>query len=176
LTLPKPSRRLLIAVAGLLLVAACSPKYDWRELVVADGQVRAVFPARVQTEKRDIDLAGQRIAFSLSAANVGDSYFAVGYAPFPGATAQDEATRTRLGEELIRSLYVNLHVSPPDPLPAFGSEVEVRSIEGEPRWSLAKVWVTDHSLIEVVALGSVNSLPREEAHDFVRQANLPGIH
>jgi hypothetical protein len=174
LTLPKPGRHVLIAVVGSLLLAACSPKYDWRELDVADGRVHAAFPARVLTEKRDIDVAGQRIAFSLSAANVGDSYFAVGYAPLPDATAQDPAARTRMGEALMRSLYVNLHIPPPEPLPAFGSELEVRSLVGEPRWSLAKVWVTDHALVEVVALGSVNSLPREEAHDFVRQATLAG--
>jgi hypothetical protein len=176
LTLPKPGRRLLFAVAGSLLLAACSPKYDWRELDVADGQVHAAFPARVLTEKRDIDLAGQRVAFSLTAANVGDAYFAVGYAPLPAAAAQDKSARIRLGEALIRSLYVNLHVNPPDPLPAFGSEVQVHSTQGEPRWLLAKVWVTDHSLVDVVALGSVKSLPAEPARDFVRQAKPVGAY
>ena len=69
------------AVAGLaLLVAACSPSYNWREVDVADGHVRAAFPDRVMTDTRDLKLDTHTLSFTLASATVGEAVFAVGSA------------------------------------------------------------------------------------------------
>jgi hypothetical protein len=39
---------------------------------------------------------------------------------------------------------------------------------GKPGWLRARVWVTDTMLIEAVAAGTVESLPAERAHEFLR--------
>jgi hypothetical protein len=165
-------KRRVLALAAPLLLAACSPEYNWRELDVAGGEVRAAFPARVQTETRNVALAGASLPFTLASAQVDSNYFAVGSAAVPAALLQDAAGRERLGQALMRSLYGNLGVAPPDPLPAFGATLEVQGKGGDDRWSLAKVWVTADAVIEVVALGSRPALPRERAEEFLRQANL----
>ena len=41
------------AIVALAAIVACSPSYNWRELDVADGHVRAAFPDTVKTETRD---------------------------------------------------------------------------------------------------------------------------
>ncbi|MET0186134.1 MAG: hypothetical protein ABW210_11825 [Achromobacter sp.] len=170
-------RALCCAVLPLAaLLSACSPDYNWRELTVADGQVQAIFPARASTESRDLPLGNQKITFSLTTATVGDALFAVGYAPLPPAAQGAPGMPRQLGETLVRSLYANLGVEPPLPLTAFGEDIRITGRSGvagrAPPWLLARVWVTDRALIEVVAMGTAESLTPEHAAEFVRAASI----
>ncbi|CAM4218026.1 hypothetical protein [Bordetella pseudohinzii] len=161
---------LLMGVIGLL--AACSPRYDWRELDVADGQLRAAFPARAQTDSRDLALAGRELHFSLTSAQVEGAVFAVGYAPLPEDLRGKPAAR-ELGEALRRSLYANFGAEPPAGMPEDGAEIEVHAPPGQrDAWLLARIWVTSSMLVEVVATGSRRSLSPEHAREFVRSARL----
>lgn len=162
-----PKKFLRLGAVALLLTA-CSPSYNWRELDVADGHARAAFPARVQTESRELALGGQPLRFSLSAAQVNDAVFAVGYAPLPGPVVGDAAARRALGEALMQSLYANLGADAPEVLPEYGRDIEVHGeAGGKPGWLLARVWVTDSMLIEAVAAGTETSLSADRAHEFM---------
>lgn len=167
-------RRWLAGWLGCLALVACTPEYNWRELDVADGRVRAAFPARVQTDQRDIELGGVKVPFVLASSNVQDAYFAVGIARLPAAVAGDAARRLEVGQSLTRSIYANLHAPVPAALPDFGTPIEVHSDSGEPRWALARVWLTADAAIEVIALGSPASLSNERAREFLQQARLVG--
>jgi hypothetical protein len=154
-------------LAGLL--AACSPTYNWREIEIAGGAARAAFPARVQTDRRPVALAGQALDFSLTSASIEDAVFAVGYAPLPPALAADEAKQRDLGTALMRSLYENLRAQPPAAFPAYGENIEVHGqAGGKPVWLLARVWVQGGMLVEAVATGSEQGLPPDPAHEFVK--------
>ncbi|MCD0505763.1 hypothetical protein [Bordetella petrii] len=169
---PLPARAARLACVALLL-AACSPSYNWRELDVADGHVHAAFPARVQTETRDLALGGQSLRFTLDVAQVDGAMFAVGHAPLPPEIARDPAARDALGRALMESLYANLGMPAPQPLPGYGDEIEVRGKVGQKAgWLMARVWVTDTMLIDAVAAGSQQTLPRERAQEFVRAVKL----
>ncbi|QVQ25068.1 hypothetical protein [Achromobacter deleyi] len=156
-------------VGLVLLLAACSPSYNWRELDVADGHVRAAFPARVSTDTRDLKLDTHTLQFTLASATVGEAVFAVGSAPLPPEIAANPAARQALGVALMRSLYTNMQAPPPTDWPPYGQEIEVRGkAMGKPGWLQAKVWVTDTMLIEAVAAGTEESLPAERAREFLR--------
>ncbi|WP_338880862.1 hypothetical protein WHX56_07185 [Achromobacter veterisilvae] len=158
------------AIVGLaLLVAACSPAYNWREVDVADGHVRAAFPDRVMTDTRDLKLDTHTLRFTLVTANVGEAVFAVGSAPLPPDIAADPVARRALGMALMRSLYTNMQAMPPMEWPPYGEVIEVHGkAMGKPGWLQAKVWVTDTMLIEAVAAGTQESLPAERAREFLR--------
>lgn len=159
--------------AVLLLLAACTPSYNWREIEVADGHARAAFPARAQSETRDIELGGQTLRFTLTMAEVDGAMFAVGHAPLPPAVAADPQARDALGRALRQSLYANLKARPPEPLPGYGDEIVVHGQAGQqPGWLMARVWLTDTMLIDAVAAGTEQSLPRERAQEFVRSVKL----
>src|SRR5690348_2571359 len=81
----RSARRTACLAICAILLGACTPTYNWREVLIADGAARATFPARTATDTRDIPLAGQTLRFSLTSARVGDAVFAVGYAPVPPA-------------------------------------------------------------------------------------------
>ncbi|AVJ26052.1 hypothetical protein [Achromobacter spanius] len=166
--------RFMFKKAGLFLaltlaLAACSPNYNWREMDVADGHVRAAFPARVSTETRELKLDMHALKFTMASATVDEAVFAVGSAPLPPEIAASPAARQALGVALMRSLYTNMQAPPPTEWPPYGQEIEVRGkAVGKPGWLQAKVWVTDTMLIEAVAAGTEESLPAERAREFLR--------
>ena len=165
--------RLPRVMAAALLLAACMPSYNWRELEVADGHARAAFPARVQAETRDITLGGQTLRFTLTMAEVNNAMFAVGHAPLPPDIASDPAARDALGRALTQSLYANLGAQAPQPLPAYGDEIVVHGRAGQQAgWLMARVWVTDTMLIDAVAAGTEQTLPVERAQEFVRAVKI----
>lgn len=156
-------------LALALALAACSPRYNWREVDVADGHVRAAFPDRVMTDTRDLRLDTHTLRFTLATATVGDAVFAIGSAPLPPEIAANPGARQALGRALVSSLYANMQAPPPTEWPALGQEIEVHGkAMGKPGWLQAKVWVTDTMLIEAVAAGTQESLPAERAREFLR--------
>ncbi|ANN80723.1 hypothetical protein BAU07_23345 [Bordetella flabilis] len=157
------------------LATACTPTYNWREIAVADGAVRANFPARVQTDTREIVLAGRSLRFSLTSARVGDGVFAVGHAPLPPELAGDVAGQRKLADGMLAALHQNLGAAPPAVPQPYGADIEVRGqAGGHPVWALARIWVRDNVLVEAVATGSEQGLPAAPAREFVQSVRLGG--
>ena len=156
--------------AFTLVLAGCSPEYNWRELDAADGLARAAFPARMQSETRPLVLANTEVSFTLSVATVKGAMFAVGGAPFPEAVKRDPAQRVAIGQALGEAAYANLGATPPQTLPTDGTPFEVRG--GGARadtWLLMRIWVTDDAVVEAMALGSDTTLPADRAREFADQ-------
>lgn len=152
------------------LLLGCTPEFNWRELSVADDHVVLAFPAKVQTEQRQLQIDDYKLVFSLSAANVGPAVFAVGYAPLPqdlGATQEMSLKRALLGSLFGTS----------------GKEITQAALEGkmfeletvvakQPSVLVARVFVHRGMLIQVVSSGPEKSLPREQAQEFIRSLVL----
>lgn len=162
-----------LAWIAIVLLAGCTPDYNWRQMVVADGHVEALFPARVDSETRTLLLAGQTLPFTLAVAQVGQTMFAVGSAPIPDELELDRAARERMGQVLMRSLYANLGAAVPAVLPPLGEEIEVRGRVGQRlAWVRARVWVTNNMLIEAVVSGGDDEASREEVDTFLREVRI----
>ena len=165
------TRRLAALCAGLaaLMLCACTPEYNWRETVVADGNAQVAFPARIRTEERPVNFDGARLMFSLTSASVGEAVFAVGYARLPADSDEDFA------KSLVRRTVMSLAASGGEPPEAaFAGEVfELDTqVAGQASRLVARVLVHRDFLIEVVASGPKSALPPEQAHDFIRSLVL----
>jgi hypothetical protein len=77
--------RLAVATLALLLVA-CTPGLDWRELKSAEGHFSAVMPGKMLFEARPLSGA-PGVTMYLWSARAGNSLFGVGYADYPAADA-----------------------------------------------------------------------------------------
>jgi len=166
----RPRRRgLLAAVLAGLLLCACTPEYNWRETVVADGNAQIAFPAQVRTEERPMTVDGTRMTFSLMSASVGPAVFAVGYALLPADASED------FGKSLVRRLVSSLAANGGEP-PEGATQGDVFELEttvaGQPSRLVARVLVHRDILIEVVASGPKSALPPEQARDFMRSLVL----
>lgn len=162
--------RRLAVVLLVAVLAACSPEYNWRELIVAEGQIRAAFPARVQTETRTVKLGDVSTSFTVVAASVNDATFAVGHARLPPDAASDSAHRRQLATLLLSSAYTNLGAAPPADVRPSPDAVVVRG-EGARAgtWSLVKVLTTPDGLVQAIAMGRDGDLSMERAREFVDQ-------
>lgn len=164
-------RSLTILCAGLaaLLLGACTPEYNWRETIVADGNAQVAFPARIRTEERPMSFDGVQLTFSLTSASVGDAVFAVGYAKLP-PDANEEFSRS-----LVRRTVMSLAASGGEPSDAaFAGEVFQldTQVAGQASRLVARVLVHRDTLIEVVASGPKAALAPEQAGDFMRSLVL----
>ena len=137
---------------------------------MAEGQIRAAFPARVQTETRTVRLGDVSTSFTVVAASVNDATFAVGHARLPPVVASDAAHRRQLATLLLRSAYTNLGATAPvDVRP--GPEAVVVRGEGirAGTWSLVKVLTTPDGLVQAIAMGRDGDLSMARAREFVDQ-------
>jgi uncharacterized protein involved in outer membrane biogenesis len=67
------------------LVSACTPTYDWREVHGTDAPFSILMPAKPATFSRMVNLNGQHVMMTMTAAEVDKVTFAVGTAALPDA-------------------------------------------------------------------------------------------
>lgn len=183
-------RRLCLSLTLVLLLGACSPTYDWREMAAADGAIQLTFPGKPRSETRSLPLGEGSLPFTLTTVAANDATFAVGHAQLPaseGAEPFDPALFNSVGEALIGNLTrrypaesvtrttVNLrpvHAQRASGLEA--EEIQAESLEdpAAPRL-LARVFRRDDRWIQVVVLGDPSKLSWETARWFVDSVRLP---
>lgn len=157
----------LLIFLGML--AGCSPDYNWRDVAVADGAVKAAFPDTPEIRTRKLLFSGHEIDFTLTVAKVNGALFAVGYGALPEPLRSDAAARDEMGKEAIRSLYRNSGVDEPGTLPGLGTRFVVtgQSPKG-PVTTQATVWAPPHALIEAIVTADSAAFPKQQADDFLR--------
>lgn len=161
----------MIRVALILLVslflAACSPDYNWRQVSVGEGAVMAFFPDKPVTQSRTLQFSGHDIEFALTSAKVGDSLFTVAYAPLPVAVRNDEALSREFAKAVMQSLYRNMGVDEPDPLPTLGASFAIngKAPQGDMRLQ-ATVWLSRGVLVEGLVMATPDAFPEPQAEQF----------
>jgi hypothetical protein len=67
----------LISLVALLLLCACSPTLDWREVRPEGARVVALFPCKPSNDARMVTLDGVRVRMVLLACQAGDTTWAL---------------------------------------------------------------------------------------------------
>ncbi|MBN4664622.1 hypothetical protein HUS70_01170 [Pandoraea nosoerga] len=97
--------RVCLLFAATLVLAACSPRYDWREVHDKDGAYAVTYPAKPTQEARDVKFASGPLPMRMQAARVDAALFAVGVVTLP----HDDATlRQTVLDELRLGLLANV--------------------------------------------------------------------
>jgi len=157
-------------LASLLLLSACYPTYNWRELPVADGLATLAFPGKVDTVKRDIELAGMPVTFVLTTTEVNDTVFSIGWAQLPlqSTAEQRQAAQAALVESLAASMD--------QPAPEIAMTGEMFRLEsardGKALAMVARVLVHYDVAMRVVATGPPDLLTEEVSQNFIRSLEL----
>ncbi|MDQ7968970.1 MAG: hypothetical protein REI95_04940 [Oxalicibacterium faecigallinarum] len=87
----------------LVLLTACSPAFDWREVRNEEFGYLIMMPARPTTVTRDINLDGAIIRMSMTATEVDKLTFAVGSATIPAPNNPQTALES-MKTALIRNI------------------------------------------------------------------------
>ncbi len=159
-----------LAALALLLLAACTPAHDWRQVRSADGAVGALFPCKPQLHERRVVLAGQPVKLALLACEAGGQTW--------GLAEADLADPTRLApvlDALAQSAGDNLGAAAPvvEPLqvpgatPHAGSRrlrLDGRRPDGRAVRMQLAVFVRGTHVYQASVLGE--QLPAEAAQTF----------
>jgi len=72
---------LLVGIlSGSLLIQACSPSLNWRDVRLDQTPVVALFPCKPERAAREVSMDGQTLTLNLLACDAGDAKFALAYA------------------------------------------------------------------------------------------------
>lgn len=155
---------------SVLVLAGCTPEYNWRERSVADDRGVIMFPSRIQTEQRQIDLEGSPTTFSLTSSAVGQAVFSVGFIALPESLSKEKS------QALVKTVVSALAVRAGKQAPESALEGEIFTLEtvvaNKPSLMMARVVVHRGMLIQVVVSGPKQSLSNENALEFVRSLRL----
>lgn len=174
-----------LALAAVLL-AACSPKFDWREIRSAEGGFAIHLPDKPQTVTRDIDFDGTRVAMTMTSTGVGPTMFAVGVARLPPQSLADATAIRRtvafFRDGLVRNIDGAVTWQRPAPLASAGGialraaeAVAARGKIGADRRAAqlaARFYVADDRFYQVVALGAEGELTDDVLEAFFTSFRL----
>jgi hypothetical protein len=173
-------------VAAAALLAACSPKFDWREVRSADGGFVVHLPDKPQTVARAIDIDGRAIEMTMTSTGVGPTMFAVGVARLPAQATADPAAVERtvafFRDALVRNIGGSVTSRRSAPLAATGGRT-LRAAEavaargkvgadGRAAQLAVRLYVADDRFYQVVALGAEGELSDDVLETFFSSFRL----
>lgn len=83
--------RAYLAGLAVLILSACSPRYDWRELHSTQPAWVALFPDKAQTQTRAMNLNGWPLDMTMTVTRVNEISFVLGHATVTGENAGKNA-------------------------------------------------------------------------------------
>lgn len=83
----------LAVVPVAVLLGACSPTYNWRELRVGDLSVAVLLPCKPEQAEREVPLQGQTGTLQMASCDVGDVTFAVASLRVPEGVGLNDAAK-----------------------------------------------------------------------------------
>jgi hypothetical protein len=161
----------------LPLLAACAPKFDWREVRPPDAGFAIALPGRPQVETRALDFDGSKVSMTMASAGVGPTLFAAGAAQLPAAALAPERLEATVGwfsDALLRNLGATDSRSQPAPA-LRGAQTRAAvavtaagrpGTDGRAAQLAARFYVVDDRLYQVVALGAEGEIPPQALETF----------
>ncbi|MGI4847132.1 MAG: hypothetical protein ACRYGK_03205 [Janthinobacterium lividum] len=162
--------KLCLASAALVLMA-CSPTFNWREVHGTAVPYTVLLPAKPASFTRQVNLDGQPVMMEMTAAKVGEVSFAVGSASLPDAAAAAKAL-TAMQKAMVRNIQgaqLEQHPLASRAGNPAGREIEASgtSSSGQPVRLLARFIVRGNRVWQVVVLGATGNWPGEAAGVFL---------
>jgi hypothetical protein len=183
----RPSALIQLLLISAVLLAACSPRFDWREIKSAEAGFSILMPDKPQTATREIDFDGRKIRMMIVSTGIGPTLFAAGMAQLPPeslAAPQLDATLTWFRNALVRNFDGQTNAVQPIVLSSAaaagrmvrgGQSVEARGRVGKdrrPGQLAARFHVVDDRLYQVVAIGAEGELTADTLETFFTSFRL----
>ncbi|MCE3264310.1 MAG: hypothetical protein K0R43_3389 [Pseudoduganella sp.] len=154
--------------AGAL--AACSPKFDWRDFRSTDAPYAIMLPGKAATHTRTVNLDGQEVKMTMSAAEVEGTMFAVGTAELPDAAkaalavqAMKAAMVRNIGGTITKESTKN---------GAFDVEARGAAPNGAPIALRGRFLSKDKRVYQVVMLGNQKHFDADTVDTFLSSFKL----
>ncbi|MES2153270.1 MAG: hypothetical protein V4508_26110 [Pseudomonadota bacterium] len=172
---------LLIPLLGAAFLAACSPKFNWRDYSSQDAPFRVMFPDKPATHTRNIDLDGMSVSMTMTAAQIDGAMFAVGSAEAPDAD-KAEAALASMKTALVRNIGATITSEKEGKASAVSGSTTARSaaidIEASGTQNGTPVRLVGHfesrnkRFYQVIVMGRAKALPADQIEMFMSSFKL----
>lgn len=166
------------ALAVPLVLAACTPALDWREVRNSDAGYSATFPGKPAMATREFVMAGHSVSLRLQAATSGDAYFAIGEIPL---SEQLQPNAPEILQALKASLHNNIGAQQAHEKTVNVSGVvwqEVRATgklrDGAPAVLAGRFVIQAGRILEVVVMGPASQLTDDVVDQWLGSVKLGG--
>ncbi|SFB32153.1 hypothetical protein SAMN04515620_14213 [Collimonas sp. OK607] len=161
-------------VCALLALAACSPKFNWREVRSKDAPYSVLLPAKPSTFARPIDLDGVPVTMTMTAAKVDDTVFAVGSATLPDAAKAQAALiamKTALVKNINGTVKAEKTTAAAGNTQGLSASIDVEAVGatpgGKPEVLFGHFVSKDKEIYQVIVMGPEKGVSRENAETFI---------
>ena len=166
-------QRAILCAAVLLTLAACSPKYDWREVQGAGAPYFILLPAKPSSLSRQINIDGTEVTMTMTAAEAGEVTFAAGTAELPDAAKAQQALGA-MKTALVKNIAGTVRQEKVTGPAAAPTEIEIEAIgtpgshtDGQPRVMFARFIAKDKRVYQLVVVGAEKNVTRELVDTFL---------
>lgn len=148
----------LLSTTAILMLLACSPQFDWREVRGNDAPFRVLMPAKPASFSRDMQLAGLTLNMQMTAADAAGVNFAVG-----SVRLDDLGKAGVVAEAMKDGMLKNIHgqvtqvASSPDGI----VEMQGKLPDGEVVTMAARFIIRGPRVYQVIAIGPAKKLKQD---------------
>ena len=174
-------KTLLITLLAATTMAACSPKYNWRDYSSQDAPFRVMFPDKPATHTRSIDLDGLNVKMTMTAAQIDGTMFAVGSAEAPDA-AKAEAALAAMKTALVRNIGATVKSEKTGKASAVSGAASARSAaidieasgvqNGQPMRLVGHFESRNQRFYQVIVMGREKNVSQEQVEMFMSSFKL----
>ncbi|UIN21603.1 hypothetical protein [Herbaspirillum frisingense] len=167
----RPVRVALVSLSlACICLAACSPRYNWREASDNGAHFVVLLPAKPASVTRPVDLDGPKVEMSMTAAEVDGLTFAAGTAELPDAASASralDAMRTALLNNI--GGQVQSGAAWPGKTEGFARTVDLdaRGVSrGRPLRLVARLVARERRVYQILIVGDEKAFTEENIETF----------
>lgn len=154
------------SIACIALLAACSPKFDWREVRGSSAPFVVLLPAKPASHTRTINLDGIQVSMTMTAADVDGVTFAVGTAELPDEAGAQKALIS-MKTALVRNIGGTVRKEKSSAPGAVPATIDIEAAGAESRVLFGRFVANGRHVYQVIAVGKENALPPEAVDTFL---------
>lgn len=163
-------KSILMLAAGLLLTA-CSPTYDWREIRGEGAGYMVMLPAKPASHTRGVNLDGTQVQMTMTGAETDGVSFTVATAQLSDAEQAVKALQA-MKQAMLRNLGGSVKQDKPVQVSGATQATELTATggadaSGRPRLMVARFFVRGNRVFQMVVLGRENAVPQEAVETFM---------
>jgi len=172
MTLTRIRRAGVMAVA--LLVAACYPELDWREVASADGGYTLLMPARPEHARREVVVGGVALAMSMASVRRDGMTFGAAYADIPAGSGRHAGLLAAVRDALVRNIEGRITSDREVTIGgAAGHEFYAEgNVGGRPMRLAARLLIAGHRFYQVVVVGQSDRLANADVDLYLGSFRL----
>ncbi|WP_162057094.1 hypothetical protein [Undibacterium sp. KW1] len=154
----KPVLRCALMLASLLLLNACSPKFDWRDARGSNAPFSILMPGKPLSDSKDMQLEGIKVKMDMLAGEVGGISFAV------GSTKAEDAGKAGLIMEAMKKGMINNIQGTPETTKSLSADmlqVHGKLRSGQPVTMVGRFLVRGPWVYQIIMLGQQKDMKQD---------------